>query len=303
MIKIILKATIGIILVLFFLKWLGVFILDVAIELIESGEDSQCQEKGLVWDYDRKVCDPDCLTFIKGKGCISLKVLEEIDKEVCGGKKCTWAQELTKAKKECEIYQGAVELKSAYCSHGFQLKECGKLKGFWIYPKECYSNQESSVSEQKKSAKEKCAEKGLVWDEDEKRCRDDCLTWVKGKGCIPLETVWQMNEEVCGELMCSLNEEMEATWRLCEMYQGALNVKDKMCNYDFQMEECFKYRGEWIYPKECYLREAMMEYEEVQRKTCQKAGLTWDYNEKRCRSDCREWIEGKGCITSKVYNR
>ena len=29
-----------------------------------------------------------------------------------------------------------------------------------------------------------CAENGKVWDYNEKRCRDDCLTWNEVNGCI-----------------------------------------------------------------------------------------------------------------------
>lgn len=32
-----------------------------------------------------------------------------------------------------------------------------------------------------------CLETGKVWDYDKNICRDDCLTWNKKEGCVPLE--------------------------------------------------------------------------------------------------------------------
>ena len=34
-----------------------------------------------------------------------------------------------------------------------------------------------------------CLEHGMVWDEYQKICRDDCITWNKEDGCVPDETV------------------------------------------------------------------------------------------------------------------
>jgi len=31
-----------------------------------------------------------------------------------------------------------------------------------------------------------CLDRGSVWDYEQKICRDDCLTWNKTEGCVPL---------------------------------------------------------------------------------------------------------------------
>lgn len=31
-----------------------------------------------------------------------------------------------------------------------------------------------------------CLDQGLVWDYEQRICRDDCLTWNKREGCVPI---------------------------------------------------------------------------------------------------------------------
>lgn len=31
-----------------------------------------------------------------------------------------------------------------------------------------------------------CLDQGLVWDYDQRICRNDCLTWNKADGCVPI---------------------------------------------------------------------------------------------------------------------
>ena len=42
-----------------------------------------------------------------------------------------------------------------------------------------------------------CMDDGLVWDYDEHRCRDDCLTFVEGKGCIYMHQAYREVFEGC----------------------------------------------------------------------------------------------------------
>lgn len=35
--------------------------------------------------------------------------------------------------------------------------------------------------------KDSCLDSGLVWDGEQKRCRNDCLTWRLDTGCVPLQ--------------------------------------------------------------------------------------------------------------------
>ncbi len=50
-----------------------------------------------------------------------------------------------------------------------------------------------------------CIDNGGVWDYNQKRCRNDCLTWKRKFGCIPLESdncfrkksIWNLEEKRC----------------------------------------------------------------------------------------------------------
>ena len=114
-----------------------------------------------------------------------------------------------------------------------------------------------------------CIDGGLVWDYDEHRCRDDCLTFVKGKGCIHrcrddcltfvkgkgciyMHQAYREVFEGCPYSSEECEKRMDKElFIMCEKYQGAWNLDDKTCDFHFSLEECGKLEGNWQYPSAC----------------------------------------------------
>lgn len=97
-----------------------------------------------------------------------------------------------------------------------------------------------------------CIDGGLVWDYDERRCRDDCLTFVKGKGCIYMHQAFREVFEGCPYSSEECEKRMDKElFIMCEKYQGAWNLDDKTCDFHFSLNDCGKLDGNWQYPVAC----------------------------------------------------
>ena len=90
-----------------------------------------------------------------------------------------------------------------------------------------------------------CIDAGNVWDDDEKRCRDDCLKWNRDYGCI------QITEEQ--RMLFSVNKRIsEAVYKdICLSNQKAWNNDKGDCDFYFVSADCGKLSGSWKYPDSC----------------------------------------------------
>ena len=106
-----------------------------------------------------------------------------------------------------------------------------------------------------------CLDFGNVWDYDEKRCRSDCLAWIKGKGCIEMNEEFQKLFTACNEKtpQCDEKRLKELLFAACQKYQGAWSLAENLCYFDFESEECGKEPGKWIYPSVCDTKTAQSE--------------------------------------------
>lgn len=95
-----------------------------------------------------------------------------------------------------------------------------------------------------------CLDMGNVWDDSEKRCRDDCLTWNKEFGCIELtaEQV-QMFKNCQTHIRYCIPRHVYKD--ICFYNQKAWNLDKEECRYDFKPEDCHKLPGCWQYPDIC----------------------------------------------------
>lgn len=37
----------------------------------------------------------------------------------------------------------------------------------------------------------------------------------------------------------------------CFDYEAAYNTDDETCDFEFELEDCYQLKGNWIYPKSC----------------------------------------------------
>lgn len=52
-----------------------------------------------------------------------------------------------------------------------------------------------------------CAENGKVWDYNEKRCRDDCLTWNEVNGCVYMDEEYRRLFRACADKTADCDRE------------------------------------------------------------------------------------------------
>lgn len=99
-----------------------------------------------------------------------------------------------------------------------------------------------------------CAENGKVWDYNEKRCRDDCLTWNEVNGCIYMDEEYRRLFRACADKTADCDREKLDLLdkELCKKYNAPLNLKYGYCDFGFEVKDCFKLEGEWEYPEICY---------------------------------------------------
>lgn len=99
-----------------------------------------------------------------------------------------------------------------------------------------------------------CADTGSVWDDDEQRCRDDCLTWNEIHGCIYIDEAYQKLFVACASKTadCDVEKLRRLNIQLCEKYRAAWNLGYGYCDFKFEKKDCFKLPGDWEYPKICY---------------------------------------------------
>ncbi len=98
-----------------------------------------------------------------------------------------------------------------------------------------------------------CASDGYVWDDNLKECRKDCLHWNEKKGCIKLS-----DEEVAEFEKCKYQKPAcyapiydKMFPKKCLDYDSAYNLDEKYCDFDFNLKDCRKLEGNWLYPKSC----------------------------------------------------
>jgi len=95
-----------------------------------------------------------------------------------------------------------------------------------------------------------CLDFGNVWDDEENRCRDDCLVWNKINGCVKM-TEEQVNlfrkcrYEPAGCIPESVFDD------ICLQNNLPLNKTTGECDAEFTPDKCHKLEGEWIYPEIC----------------------------------------------------
>ncbi len=95
-----------------------------------------------------------------------------------------------------------------------------------------------------------CLETGGVWDEEEGRCRQDCLVWNKKFGCIELTAEQVKKMESCR----SINKHclsIDDFFVICQNNNKAWNLDNKSCRFEFEISECGKLSGHWQYPSLC----------------------------------------------------
>lgn len=94
-----------------------------------------------------------------------------------------------------------------------------------------------------------CLDSGKgVWDIMEKRCRNDCLKYDKNFGCIlllPDEIELMKN---CQHQQCLSNEKLK---EICLRNHKAFDIENILCDFEFQIDDCNKKQGNWIYPDIC----------------------------------------------------
>ena len=96
---------------------------------------------------------------------------------------------------------------------------------------------------------EQCLENALIWDYDENRCRDDCLKWGEGFGCIKLTAEETATIKECRFKTDCITNDMIRT--ICLRNGKAYNEGNRNCRYDFKPELCYKLSGTWTYPELC----------------------------------------------------
>ena len=104
-----------------------------------------------------------------------------------------------------------------------------------------------------------CAENGKVWDYNEKRCRDDCLTWNEVNGCVYMDEEYRRLFRACADKTADCDREKLDLLdkELCKKYNAPLNLKYGYCDFGFEVKDCFKLEGEWEYPEICYHKKAI----------------------------------------------
>lgn len=76
-------------------------------------------------------------------------------------------------------------------------------------------------------------ERSGVWDEDENRCRFDCLLWTQKTGCVQLNDNTLSVLEQCGQdIKCYHSVIEKVMLELCRKYKGKYNPKDNNCNFE-----------------------------------------------------------------------
>ena len=98
-------------------------------------------------------------------------------------------------------------------------------------------------------AQDVCHDNGLVWDYEEKRCREDCYTWQKEYGgCIKMTPEQIACIKRLSSRFCFDTQQM---YILCKYNNKAWNHSTDSCRYEFTLKECHKLSGSWEYPDIC----------------------------------------------------
>ena len=96
---------------------------------------------------------------------------------------------------------------------------------------------------------DQCHDNGGVWDNEEKRCRDDCYTWQKEYGgCIKMTLEQIACIKKLPSRFCFDTQQM---YILCKYNNKAWNQSTNSCRYEFTPQECHKLSGSWEYPDIC----------------------------------------------------
>ena len=95
-----------------------------------------------------------------------------------------------------------------------------------------------------------CAENGKVWDYNEKRCRDDCLTWNEVNGCIYMDEEYRRLFRACADKTADCDREKLDLLdkELCKKYNAPLNLKYGYCDFGFEVKRYVGYTTADIFP-------------------------------------------------------
>ncbi len=94
-------------------------------------------------------------------------------------------------------------------------------------------------------AEDTCLDAGNVWDDDEKRCRDDCLKWNKDYGCIQITQEQRMLSSRGKRIPVAVYKD------ICLSNQKAWNNDKSDCDFYFVSANCGNLSGNWEYPDSC----------------------------------------------------
>lgn len=95
----------------------------------------------------------------------------------------------------------------------------------------------------------RCLSDGNVWDYSRNECREDCLVWGAEFGCIQLSPLYIKKIKQCQKPTGCLDNNDYKT--ICLDNHKAWNNKIQKCHLLFNLADCFKLTGNWIYPDIC----------------------------------------------------
>ena len=94
-----------------------------------------------------------------------------------------------------------------------------------------------------------CNDKGLVWDYEQNRCRNDCLKWGHEYGCIQLT-----HEEITILSKCRIKNKCISNQQfktICLRNNKTYNLKTNICNFNFDKSQCKDNHPDLAYPLIC----------------------------------------------------
>ena len=82
-----------------------------------------------------------------------------------------------------------------------------------------------------------CLENSGVWDEQENRCRKECLTWNVRTGCVELSADVLEKLDQCGNnLRCHDDVLRKIIPQLCQKYRGTFDQESGSCDFEKQVK-------------------------------------------------------------------
>lgn len=95
-----------------------------------------------------------------------------------------------------------------------------------------------------------CLDSGNIWDYQENRCREDCLSWNKINGCIKMTPEQVKIFRKCRHKASNCVSQ-KVFDEICLNNNMPLNKKTRECYTEFTQFQCYKLGNDWIYPAVC----------------------------------------------------